>query len=209
MSWKDRKRESGNGFSNWSEIPLFPLHALLTITLALPHFSGWTWVTPLHVYFLLGLFLLTCPRNQVWAKIIVFDTLKLLSTFEQNFPGHFCIEIWENSFVKRTSFRILYSTTNDCSREIKRRLLLGRKVMTNLDSILKSRDIALPTKVHLVKAMVFPVVMYGCESWTIKKAERQRIDENWCFWTVVLEKTLENPLDFKEGNILLLISYLT
>ena len=64
----------------------------------------------------------------------------------------------------------------NCSHEIKRRLLLGRKVMTNLDSILKSRDITLPTKVHLVKAMVFPVVMYGCESWTIKKAECQRID---------------------------------
>ena len=64
----------------------------------------------------------------------------------------------------------------DCSHEIKRCLLLGRKVMTNLDSILKSRDITLPTKVHLVKAMVFPVVMYGCESWTIKKAECQRID---------------------------------
>ena len=60
----------------------------------------------------------------------------------------------------------------DCSHEIKRRLLLGRKVMTNLDSILKTRDITLPTKVHLVKAMVFPVVMYGCESWTVKKAER-------------------------------------
>ena len=64
----------------------------------------------------------------------------------------------------------------DCSHEIKKRLLLGRKVMTNLDSILKSRDITLPTKVRVVKAMVFPVVMYGCESWTIKKAERQRID---------------------------------
>ena len=64
----------------------------------------------------------------------------------------------------------------DCSHEIKRRLLLGRKVMTNVDSIVKSRDITLPTKVHLVKAMVFPVVMYGCESWTVKKAERQRID---------------------------------
>ena len=63
----------------------------------------------------------------------------------------------------------------DCSHEIKRHLLLGRKVMTNLDSILKGRDIILPTKVHLVKAMVFPVVMYGCESWTIKKAEHQRI----------------------------------
>ena len=64
----------------------------------------------------------------------------------------------------------------DCSHEIKRRLLLGRKAMTNLDSILKSRDITLPTKVHLIKAMVFPVVMYGCESWTIKKAEHQIID---------------------------------
>ena len=64
----------------------------------------------------------------------------------------------------------------DCSDEIKRCLLLGRKVMTNLDSILKSRDITLPTKVRLVKAMVFPVVMYGCESWTVKKAERRRID---------------------------------
>ena len=71
----------------------------------------------------------------------------------------------------------------DCSHEIKRRLLLGRKVMTNLNSILKSRDITLPTKVHLVKAMVFPVVMYGCESWTIKKAEHRRIDafELWCW----------------------------
>ena len=70
----------------------------------------------------------------------------------------------------------------DCSHEIKRRLLLGRKGMTNLDSILKSRDITLPTKVHLVKAMIFPVVMYGCESWTVKKAERRKIDafELWC-----------------------------
>ena len=71
----------------------------------------------------------------------------------------------------------------DCSHEIKRFLLLGRKVMTNLDSIFKSRDITLPTKVHLVKALVFPVVMYGCESWTVKKADRQRIDafELWCW----------------------------
>ena len=71
----------------------------------------------------------------------------------------------------------------DCSHETKRHLLLGRKVMTNLDSIFKSRDIMLPTKVHLDKAMVFPVVMYGCESWTIKKAEGQRIDafELWCW----------------------------
>ena len=71
----------------------------------------------------------------------------------------------------------------DCSHEIKRHLLLGRKVMTNLDSILKSRDITLPTNVHLVKAMVFPVVTYGCESWTVKKAEHPRIDafELWCW----------------------------
>ena len=71
----------------------------------------------------------------------------------------------------------------DCSHEIKRRLLLGRKVTTNLDSILKSRDITLRTKVHLVKAMIFPAVMYGCESWTMKKAEHQRIDafELWCW----------------------------
>ena len=83
----------------------------------------------------------------------------------------------------------------DCSHEIKKHLLLGRKPMTNLDSILKSRDITLPTKVHLVKTMVFPVVMYGCKCWTIKKAEHQRIDafELWC-----LEKTLESPLDCKE-----------
>ena len=82
----------------------------------------------------------------------------------------------------------------DCSHEIKRCLLLGRKAMTNLDSILKSRDATLPTKVHLVKAMVFPVVMYGCESWTIKKAEHQRTDgfELWCW------RRHESPLDFKE-----------
>ena len=75
----------------------------------------------------------------------------------------------------------------DCSHEIKRCLLLGRKATTNLDSILKSRDITLPAKVHLVKAMVFPVVMYGCESWAIKKAEHQRIDafELWCWHTLL------------------------
>ena len=82
----------------------------------------------------------------------------------------------------------------DCSHEIKTHLLLGRKAMTHLDSILKSRDITLPTKVHLVKIMVFPVVMYGCESWTIKKAECRRIDafELWCL------RRLESPLDSKE-----------
>ena len=82
----------------------------------------------------------------------------------------------------------------ECSYEIKRCLLLGRKAMTNLDSILKSTDITLLTKVYLVKAMVFPVVMYGCESRTIKKAEHRRM----MLWTVVLEKTLEGPLDSKE-----------
>ena len=83
----------------------------------------------------------------------------------------------------------------DCSHEIKRRLLLGRKVMTNLDGIFKSRDITLPTKVHLVKSMVFPVVMYGCESWTVKKVECRRIDafELWCW-----RRLLWSPLDCKE-----------
>ena len=84
-----------------------------------------------------------------------------------------------------TDFIILGSkitADGDCSHEIKTRLLLGRKVMTNIDNILKSRDITLPTKVNLIKALVFPVVMYGCESWAIKKAEHQRIDtfELWC-----------------------------
>ena len=87
------------------------------------------------------------------------------------------------------------TANGDCSHEIKRRLLLGKKVMTNLDSIFKSRDITLPTQVHLVKAMVFPGVMYGCESWTVKKAERRRIDvfEPWCW-----RRLLESPLDCKE-----------
>ena len=85
----------------------------------------------------------------------------------------------------------------DCSHEIKRCLLLGRKVMTNLDSILKSRDITLPSKVHLVKAMVFPVVMYGCESWTIKKVEHQRIDafELWCW-----RRPLRAPWSARRSN---------
>ena len=85
----------------------------------------------------------------------------------------------------------------DCSHEIKRRLLLGRKVMTNLDSILKSRDITLPTKVHLIKAMVFPVVMYGCKSWTLKKADCWRIDgfELWCW-----RRLLWVPLTARRSN---------
>ena len=84
----------------------------------------------------------------------------------------------------------------DCSHEIKRHLLLGRKVMTNLDRILKSRDVTLPKKFHLAKPMVFPVVTYGCECWTMKK--ESWVLQNWCFWTVVLEKTLESPLESKE-----------
>ena len=96
------------------------------------------------------------------------------------------IALWEIDGEKVADFIFLGSkiaSDGDCSHEIKRHLLLRRKVMTSLDSILKSRDITLPIKVHLVKAMVFPVVMYGCESWTIKKAERRRIDafELWCW----------------------------
>ena len=89
----------------------------------------------------------------------------------------------------------------DCNDEIKRCLLLGRKVMTNLDSILKSRDITLPTKVHLVKAMVFPVVMYGCESWTIKKAEHQKIDafKLWCW-----RRLLRVPWTARRSNLSIL-----
>ena len=85
----------------------------------------------------------------------------------------------------------------DCSHEIKRRLLLGRKVMTNLDSILKSRDIILPAKVYLVKAMVFPVVLYGCGSWTVKKAEHQRIDafDLWCW-----RRLLRVPWTARQSN---------
>ena len=86
------------------------------------------------------------------------------------------------------------TSDDDCSHEIKRCLLLGRKAMTNIDSILKSWDITLLTEVCLVKAMVFPVVIYGCESWTVKKAEHQRIDA----FELVLEKTIESPLDCKE-----------
>ena len=103
---------------------------------------------------------------------------------------------WENS---KNSVRLFFGAPKSLQMVTaamkSRRLLFGRKVMTNLNSILKSRDITLPTKVCLVKAVVFPVVMYGYESWTVKKAERRK---NWCFWTVVLEKTLESPLDSKE-----------
>ena len=114
-------------------------------------------------------------------------------------------EIDEETVETRTDFILggsQITADSDCSHEIKRRLLLGRKAMTNLDSISKNRDISLPTKVHLVKAMAFPVVLYGCESWTVKKAEHQRIDafEWWCWrrllrvpWTTRRSNLKVNP----------------
>ena len=110
------------------------------------------------------------------------------------------ITLWQVDGETVTDFIFLGSkitADGDCSHEIKRCLLLGRKVMTNLDSMLKSRDITLPTEVHLVKAMVFPVVMYECESWTIKKAERRRIDafELW-FW----RRLLRDPWTARRSN---------
>ena len=103
---------------------------------------------------------------------------------------HFMANRWGNN---GNSDRLYFggskiTADGDFSHEMKRCLLLGRKAMTNLDSILKRRDITLPTEVHLVKAMVFPVVMYGCESWTVKSC----VPKNWCFWSVVLEKTWES-----------------
>ena len=119
--------------------------------------------------------------------------------------------MWGNNGEMMTDFLFLDSkiTANgDCNHEIKRRLLLGRKAMINLDSILKSRDITLPTKFHLVKAIVFPVVMYRCERWTIKKAEKQRIHafELW-IWRRLLRvpgtiRTLYNPEYLLEGLML-------
>ena len=110
------------------------------------------------------------------------------------------MQIDEETVETVTDFIVLGSKINadgDCSHDIQRRLLLGRKSMANIDSILKSRDITLPTKAHLVKAMVFPVVMYGCESWTIKKAERRRIDafELWCW-----RKLLRVPWTARRSN---------
>ena len=97
------------------------------------------------------------------------------------------------TWLKRFGSNI--TADGDCSHEIKGCLLLGRKAVTNVNSILKTRDLTLPTKIRIVKAMVFPVVMYGCENWTIKKSWMLK---NWCLQTVVLEKTLESPLDCKE-----------
>ena len=110
------------------------------------------------------------------------------------------ITSWEIDGETVSDFIFLGSkitAAGDCSHEIKRHLLPGRKVMTNLDSLLKSRDITWPTTVHLVKAMVFPVVMYGCESWTVKKAERRRIDafELWCW-----RRLLRVPWNARRSN---------
>ena len=112
---------------------------------------------------------------------------------------HFMANRWGNSGNSGWLMFLRSKITADgnCSHEIKRRLLLGRKVMTNLDSIFKSRDVTLPTKFHLVKAMVFPAVMYGCESWTVKKAECWRIDafELWCW-----RRLLRVPWTAKRSN---------
>ena len=128
---------------------------------------------------LLGLFLLKVKEESenVGLKLNIQKTKIMASG---------AITSWQIDGETVTDFIFLGSemtADGDCSHEIKRRLILGRKVMTNLDSILKSRDTTLSTKVHLVKAMVFPVVIYGCESWTVKKAEHQRIDafELWCW----------------------------
>ena len=124
--------------------------------------------------------------------------MPVIITFKVNLSGPITSWDIDGETVETVSDFILggskITADGDCSQEIKRCLLLGRKVMTNLDSIFKSRDTTLLTKVRLVKAMVFPVVMYGCESWTVKKAERQRMMLLIC----VLEKTLESPLDCKE-----------
>ena len=118
---------------------------------------------------------------------------------EEEMASYFSILAWKIPW-RVTDFILLGSritVDGDCSHEIKRCLLLGRKVLTNLDSIFKSRDITLPTKVCIVKAMVLPAVMYGCENWTTKKA----VLTNWCFQTVVLEETLENLLDCKIKSV--------
>ena len=112
-----------------------------------------------------------------------FKHFKLKITYKMHFKYKYrCLCRWGNSgWLYFWGSKII--ADGDCSHEIKRYLLLGRKLMTNLDSILKTRDVTLPTKVHLVKAMVFPVVMHGCDSWTVKRAEHRRIDafELWCW----------------------------
>ena len=136
----------------------------------------------------------------LWFQITILEELKslLMKMKEENEKVSLKLNIqktngiWSHHFVATMADFIFLGSKStadgDCSHEIKWHLLLGRKAITNLDSILKSRDITLPTKVHLVKAMVFPVVTYGCESWDYKESW---VPKNWCFWTVVLEKTLE------------------
>ena len=164
-----------------------------------------------------------CPSSW-WCHPTISSSVLCFSSAPQSFPasgsfqmsqlfasGGQSITSWQidvETVETVTYFIFLVSKTTadgDCSHEMKRCLLRGRKVMTNLYSILKSRDITLPTKVHLVKAMVFPVVMYGCQSWTIRKAEQQRIDafELWCWrrllrvpWTA----RRSNQSDLKEHN---------
>ena len=124
----------------------------------------------------------------VYMIIVITDFFhtKIFNIQKTKINGIWSITSWEIDGETVSDFIFLGSkitADGDCSHEIKRRLLLGRKVRTNLDSIFKSRDVILPTKVHLVKAVVFPVVMCGCESWTVKKAEHRRIDafELWCW----------------------------
>ena len=124
------------------------------------------------------------PRDDIKMKFnLILLNFQYLLKYSLCYPKPFWPH-WNSSHWKICSQvdGSKITTNGDCSHEINRCLLLGRKVMTNLDSILKSRDITLPTKICLVKAMVFPVVMYGCESWTVKKAEHRRIDafERWC-----------------------------
>ena len=132
----------------------------------------------------------------------IFPSIRVFSNESAvciRWPNYWCfITLWQIDREIVRDFIFLGSkitADGDCSHQIKRRLLPVRKAVTNLDSIFKSRDITLPTKFHLVKAMVFPVVMYGCESWTVKKAEHQRIDafELWCW-----RRLLRVPLDCKE-----------
>ena len=125
-------------------------------------------------------------------------------------PTSWCSANLQVPKASRDQFKAHSTADGDCSHEIKRCVLLRRKVMTNLDSLLKRRDITLPTKVHVVKAMVFPVVMYGCESWTIKKTEHQRIDafELWCWrrlWRIPWTARRYNQSTLKEISPLMFI----
>ena len=130
--------------------------------------KSWTGVSDFHFYF-----------HIIYLDFLLFSRIvEIMSSAVKVLGFKFQLTVFTVCFLGSK-----ITADGDCSHEIKRRLLLGRKVMTNLDSIVKSRGITLPTKVHLVKAMVFPVVMYECESWTVRKAEHRRIDafELWCW----------------------------